>query len=44
VHENLRTLGPAPLDVVNLRSMMGTHGPADGAVACDCGVRTSADL
>ena len=30
VHDNLRNLGLDVLDVVNLRSMLGVHGPADG--------------
>lgn len=32
VHDNLRNLGLDVLDVVNLRSMHGIHGPADGPI------------
>ena len=32
VHDNLRNLGLDALDVVNLRSMLGTHGPAEGSL------------
>ena len=32
VHDNLRNLGVDALDVVNLRSMFGTHGPAEGSL------------
>ncbi len=32
VHDNLRNLGLDALDVVNLRSMFGTHGPAEGSI------------
>jgi pyridoxine 4-dehydrogenase len=32
VHDNLRNLGLAALDVVNLRLMFGTHGPAEGSL------------
>ncbi len=32
VHDNLRNLGLEVLDVVNLRSMFGTHGPAEGSI------------
>ena len=32
VHDNLRNLGVAALDVVNLRLMFGTHGPAEGSL------------
>jgi aryl-alcohol dehydrogenase-like predicted oxidoreductase len=32
VHDNLRNLGLDVLDVVNLRSMHGTHGPAEGSI------------
>jgi pyridoxine 4-dehydrogenase len=32
VHDNLRNLGVEALDVVNLRSMFGTHGPAEGSL------------
>jgi pyridoxine 4-dehydrogenase len=32
VHDNLRNLGREVLDVVNLRSMFGTHGPAEGSI------------
>ena len=32
VHDNLRNLGLEALDVVNLRSMLGTHGPAEGSL------------
>jgi aryl-alcohol dehydrogenase-like predicted oxidoreductase len=32
VHDNLRNLGIDALDVVNLRSMFGIHGPAEGSI------------
>jgi pyridoxine 4-dehydrogenase len=32
VHSNLRNLGVDVLDVVNLRSMFGIHGPAEGSL------------
>jgi aryl-alcohol dehydrogenase-like predicted oxidoreductase len=32
VHDNLRNLGLDVLDVVNLRSMYGMHGPAEGSI------------
>jgi len=32
VHDNLRNLGLEVLDVVNVRSMLGAHGPADGSL------------
>ena len=32
VHDNLRNLGLDVLDGVNLRSMFGTHGPAEGSI------------
>ncbi len=32
VHDNLRNLGLEVLDVVNLRSMFGIHGPAEGSI------------
>ncbi|AEH87586.1 aldo/keto reductase family oxidoreductase [Mesorhizobium opportunistum] len=32
VHDNLRNLGLEILDVVNLRSMHGIHGPAEGSL------------
>lgn len=32
VHDNLRHLGLEVLDVVNLRSMFDTHGPAEGSI------------
>lgn len=32
VHDNLRNLGLDALDVVNLRSMLGVHGPAEGSI------------
>jgi pyridoxine 4-dehydrogenase len=32
VHDNLRNLGVDVLDVVNLRSMFGIHGPAEGSL------------
>ncbi|MCZ2495624.1 oxidoreductase [Xylophilus sp. Kf1] len=32
VHDNLRHLGLERLDVVNLRSMHGVHGPAEGSL------------
>jgi pyridoxine 4-dehydrogenase len=31
-HDNLRNLGLDVLDVVNLRSMFGIHGPAEGSI------------
>jgi len=32
VHDNLRNLGREALDVVNLRAMFDTHGPAEGSI------------
>jgi len=32
VHDNLRNLGLETLDVVNLRSMISVHGPAEGSI------------
>ena len=32
VHDNLRNLGVEALDVVNLRLMFDTHGPAEGSI------------
>jgi aryl-alcohol dehydrogenase-like predicted oxidoreductase len=32
VHDNLRNLGLAVLDVVNFRSMLDVHGPAEGSI------------
>ncbi|RYI34075.1 MAG: aldo/keto reductase family oxidoreductase [Acetobacteraceae bacterium] len=32
VHDNLRNLGLDVLEVVNLRSMIDTHGPAEGSI------------
>jgi pyridoxine 4-dehydrogenase len=32
VHDNLRNLGVDVLDVVNLRSLFGIHGPAEGSI------------
>jgi aryl-alcohol dehydrogenase-like predicted oxidoreductase len=32
VHDNLRNLGLDVLDVVNLRSMLGIHGPVEGSI------------
>ena len=32
VHDNLRNLGKDVLDVVNLRSMFSSHGPAEGSL------------
>ena len=32
VHDNLRNLGLEVLDVVNFRSMLGIHGPAEGSI------------
>jgi aryl-alcohol dehydrogenase-like predicted oxidoreductase len=32
VHDNLRNLGLEALDVVNLRAMVDTHGPAEGSL------------
>ena len=32
VHDNLRNLGLDVLEVVNLRSMLGTHGPEEGSL------------
>jgi aryl-alcohol dehydrogenase-like predicted oxidoreductase len=32
VHDNLRNLGLDVLDVVNLRSMLGVHGPTEGSL------------
>ncbi len=42
VHDNLRTLGLDVLDVVNLRLMLDTHGPAEGEI--DAQVETMAAL
>jgi pyridoxine 4-dehydrogenase len=33
VHDNLRNLGRDVIDVVNLRIMFDTHGPAEGSIA-----------
>src|SRR5476651_1548535 len=33
VHDNLRNLGLDVLEGVNLRSMLGSHGPTEGALA-----------
>ena len=33
VHDNLRNLGLNVLEVVNLRSMLDTHGPAEGSLS-----------
>jgi len=33
VHDNLRNLGLDVLEVVNFRSMLSTHGPAEGSLA-----------
>jgi len=33
VHDNLRNLGVEALDIVNLRSMLDPHGPAEGSLA-----------
>lgn len=38
VHDNLRNLGLEALDVVNLRLMFDTHGPADGPIEEPLGV------
>ena len=32
MHDNLRNLGLDVLDVVNMRSMLGVHGPAEGSL------------
>ncbi len=32
VHDNLRNLGKEVLDVVNLRAMFSSHGPAEGSI------------
>src|SRR5271154_3922376 len=32
VHDNLRNLGLDVLEIVNLRSMFGIHGPAEGSI------------
>jgi aryl-alcohol dehydrogenase-like predicted oxidoreductase len=32
VHDNLRNLGLEVLDIVNLRAMFDTHGPAEGSI------------
>lgn len=32
VHDNLRNLGLEVMDVVNLRIMLGVHGPAEGSI------------
>jgi pyridoxine 4-dehydrogenase len=33
VHDNLRNLGLDTLDIVNFRSMLAIHGPAEGSIA-----------
>ena len=38
VHDNLRNLGLDALDVVNLRIMFDTHGPAEGSIEAPLGV------
>lgn len=38
VHDNLRNLGLDVLDVVNLRIMFDTHGPAEGSIEAPLGV------
>ena len=38
VHDNLRNLRLEVLDVVNLRSMHGVHGPAEGPLEAELGV------
>jgi pyridoxine 4-dehydrogenase len=38
VHDNLRSLGLDALDVVNLRSMFGIHGPAEGSMEAQVNV------
>jgi aryl-alcohol dehydrogenase-like predicted oxidoreductase len=38
VHDNLRNLGLDALDVVNLRIMFDTHGPAEGSIAAPLAV------
>jgi len=40
VHDNLRNLGLDVLDVVNLRSMFGIHGPAEGSIEVPLSVLT----
>jgi aryl-alcohol dehydrogenase-like predicted oxidoreductase len=40
VHDNLRNLGLDALDVVNLRSMFGIHGPAEGSIELPLSVLT----
>ena len=42
VHDNLRNLGLDVLDVVNLRSMLGIHGPVEGSL--EAPVTVLADL
>jgi aryl-alcohol dehydrogenase-like predicted oxidoreductase len=42
VHDNLRNLGLDVLDVVNLRVMFDTHGPAEGSI--EAPLSTLADL
>jgi aryl-alcohol dehydrogenase-like predicted oxidoreductase len=37
VHDNLRNLGLDVLEVVNLRSMLSVHGPAEGSLAPQIG-------
>ena len=32
VEDNLRNLGLDVLEIVNLRSMLGTHGPVEGSL------------
>jgi pyridoxine 4-dehydrogenase len=38
VHDNLRNLDLEALEVVNLRSMFGTHGPAEGSIEAQLAV------
>ncbi|TDH61985.1 aldo/keto reductase family oxidoreductase [Dankookia rubra] len=38
VHDNLRHLGLEVLDVVNFRSMLDVHGPAEGSIAAPLAV------
>jgi aryl-alcohol dehydrogenase-like predicted oxidoreductase len=42
VHDNLRNLGLDVLEVVNLRSMLGVHGPVEGSL--DAPLTVLADL
>jgi pyridoxine 4-dehydrogenase len=44
VHDNLRDLGLDVLDVVNLRSMLDVHGPAEGSIEAPLTVQPSSSV